>query len=222
MIRPFFRAAAAAFLVVAGVAAHAETTLTWGWTDIHCGVIAADGTRTQQPCDARSFSALVMPGESVFVGATLHYSYSDDGLALDPGGNWGFVTGCCGSFRRVTHEAGALYLYSNQCSSLQECMGRPFDRVDTFNPTSSPLILGDNDVPDTITGELGLFATSGQSATSPFGAMRTAFVDALGFGHSGIAAAVPEPSSCALLLAGLAMLYAVTRRRARGPAIARR
>jgi hypothetical protein len=60
-----------------------------------------------------------------------------------------------------------------------------------------------------------LFATSGQLATWPGGAMRMAWIDAQGFGISAIAPAIPEPATVALMFAGLALLGLV--RRARNP-----
>ena len=43
------------------------------WSDVTCGLIGADGTRSQHMCDGRSFSAHVDPGEAAYVSATLHY-----------------------------------------------------------------------------------------------------------------------------------------------------
>jgi hypothetical protein len=60
MIRCLSRGVAIALLLWAAASARAEATLTHGWTDISCGVIGANGMRTEQPCDGRSFSALVM------------------------------------------------------------------------------------------------------------------------------------------------------------------
>jgi hypothetical protein len=191
-------ALACAWAFLAAAPAHAMAVLDVSWSDVTCGLIGADGTRSQHMCDGRSFSAYVDPGEAVFVSATLHYRYSDDGLLLPPG-SWAFP-GNPGVTYRMTGEAGALYLYSNQCSSFQECINRPVERIDTFNRTSTPLILGNNDVPDSLTGELQLVATSGQLATWPGGATRTAFVDASAYTISGIAPAVPEPGSYALML----------------------
>lgn len=204
-----------AWAVLASAPAHALAVFVLSWSDVTCGLIGADGARSPQACDGRSFSASVDPGEAVFVSATLHYQYSDDGLPLPPG-LWAFP-GNPGVTYRVSGEAGALYFYSNRCSSFLECIGRPADRIDTFNRGSEPLILGNNDVPDSLTGELHLEATSGELATWPFGGVvRTAFLDASGRTISGIAPAVPEPASYALMLAGLAAVGAAARRHRRG------
>lgn len=185
-----------------------------------CGLIGVDGTRSEQPCDGlsqfeplrRGLTAFVNPGESVFVSGTLHYRYSDEGLPLPPG-TFAFEFPRPGVAYPVTGEASALYFWSNQCSVFPECINLPLEGTDTFNHTSDPLILGNNDVPDSLTGALQLMATSGQALTWPVGATRTAFVNADASTVSGIAPAIPEPSTYALMLAGLAALGAVARRR---------
>ena len=150
----------------------------------------SDVTCLTDPCDGR------------FVSATLHYHYSDDGLPLAEG-NWVFPGDwdIPGFGPRRTNEVGALYLYSD-------------------NYGARPLIFGHNDTPDSFSGELRLTATPTGSGGSDY-----AYVGAFGWTYSGnfpgtvggfypsIAPAIPEPSSVALILAGLAALGLVRRSR---------
>ncbi len=106
----------AALLGAASDSPMATTTLDYHWTDITCGIVAADGSTVAQPCTGPgpSFSALVQPGESAFVRATLEYSYHDDGLLLDQ--PQAFQIDPSG-LRNATvhHEASGLYFASNAC-----------------------------------------------------------------------------------------------------------
>jgi hypothetical protein len=81
------RAAAVALLALGGACARTETTLTFEWINITCGIIEADGSRAEQSCTGPSFSALAPPGQSVVVSASLSYAYSDDGLPLEHPGS---------------------------------------------------------------------------------------------------------------------------------------
>ena len=207
------RAAAVALLALAGACARAETTLTFEWTNIHCGIIAADGSRAEQSCTGPSFSALAQPGQSVFVSASLSYTYSDDGLPLEHPGF--FQTDAFGHGRSVDHEAAVIFMTSNLCQS-RLCLltgGRP-DLLDSFSgPTG--LIFGENTVPDETSGAVSFFASSGVPSNFLSGEMRIAFFSASVTTFSGVTP-IPEPSTYALTLAGLALLGVAALRRVRG------
>ncbi len=205
------RAAALSLLALAGVCARGETTLTFEWTNITCGIIAADGSRTVQPCASTSFAAMVEPGQAVFVSASLSYTYSDDGLPLEHLGI--FQTDALGHGRSIDHEAAVIFMTSNLCQS-RSCLlfGVPPDRLDSFSgPTG--LIIGENTVPDETSGAVGFFASSGVPSTLLSGGTRSAFFHASVTTFSGVAP-VPEPGTYALMLAGLAVLGVAARRRA--------
>jgi hypothetical protein len=194
--------------------ASALTTLTYYWSDASCGIVEPDGAPTVVPCSSSStsFGALVQPGHSVFVTATLNYTYHDDGLTLaqpsyfqaDPSGF---------DVRVFDHEAGALtFFLTNACSS-RYC-SRPPHLLDSFNGPYT-IVLGDNDVPDDLSGELTVTATSGIAASWFVPENRTAFFVIGPTTFEGVTPA-PEPATYALMLAGLAMVSAAARRRRRG------
>jgi hypothetical protein len=184
-------------LIAAGPA-RADTNLTTAWTDATCGVIARDGTRTLGACSGLSFSALLQPGETAFVSATLRWTYDDDGLALDR--PQAFQTDAFGSVRILTHESAGVFVISNLCQG-RSCSYPP-DRIDSFSGPNA-VILGDNDVPDELTGERTFFASSGVAADWFAPAQRNAFLGiAVAFAYDGVNP-VPELSTWALMLAGL-------------------
>ena len=206
------RAAAVVLLALAGVCACAETTLTYEWTNITCGIVAADGSRTEQPCASTSFAAMVEPGQSVFVSASLSYTYSDDGLPLQQ--PVGFQTDAFGGARPLDHESAGIYVVSNLCQG-RLCTLQP-DRIDSFGGPNA-LILGDNLVRDELTGEQTFFASSGVPSTwLQGGAQRGAFLNVVAaITFSGVPP-VPEPGTYALMLAGLVMLGVTARPRGGG------
>jgi PEP-CTERM motif len=216
MIRSLFMTAAAGGLTLAGAAAHAEVTLTYEWTDISCGVTAADGSRSTAPCATTSFSALIQPGESVYVNAHLSYAYHDDGLALAQP-----VILQPSPFNTIVlnHEAAVLPVTYSVCRDYASCNAQAYDHIDSAigPPPLYPLVLGNNPEPDELSGTTFVFASSGLPTSYPGFVQRSVFFDVLNVQtYSGIAAAVPEPASYALILAGLAVVVTAARRRRRG------
>jgi hypothetical protein len=171
LLRSFLRTFAVMLLAWAGVSARAETTLTYEWIDITCGTIAADGSRSAQPCATTSFSALLHPGESVYVSASLSYDYHDDGLALartvtlHPSPNNMVV---------LDHEAAVVGVISSLCFDFRSCNAQAADHVDNFVGAGplSPLVFGNNLVPDDLSGQSRFFASSGVPSTYPGGVLQ--------------------------------------------------
>lgn len=184
-------------------AARATTTLTTSWSDVECGLVATDGTRTAQPCPgpSPSFSALAQPGEFVYVSATLNYTYSDDGLRLDR--PWAYQLDESGlRVQVVEYESAGLYLISNDCRG-RSC-ARPPDVVNSFDGPFL-LLLGNNDTPDLFSGQQRFTATSGVAADWFFASTRTAFM-AVNAQVVQSVTPIPEPQTWALMLAGLGAL----------------
>jgi PEP-CTERM motif len=190
----------------------AMTTLTYEWVDLHCGIVATDGSVSARPCatDQPSFTALVQPGEAALLFATLAYAYHDDGLLLDR--REGFQMDAFGfQMRYFDHEAAGLHISSSTCQN-RYC--NPFPEwTDSF---SGPIgvLLGDNDVADDLTGRIDFTVTAGVRSAWPGAETRTAFLGATAETFSPVAA-IPEPSTWALMAAGLLSIAVLARRRGR-------
>ena len=160
------------------------------------------------------FAALLQPGWSATIRADIHYAYHDDGLPVDPRvAQFQNDTSGVGN-TVVDHEAGAIYVASSFCQNRYCSAGG----IETSGTPFAPFLLGNNDVPDDLTGTWSVFATSNRPSDNQtpdfarlnIGAFGRYFsADGTGGLVNAIAAPVPEPSTYALFMAGLALLGAV-------------
>jgi PEP-CTERM motif len=216
MTRTLVACTAALCGIVFNADAVAHVDMTLAIDGVACTVTSPSGT-TAVPCDGASFAASLQPGWSATIRADVHYTYHDDGLPVDPRMAQ-FQNDAFGlSNTAVDHEAGAIYVVSSYCQNRYDCAGP----IDTSGTPFAPFFLGNNDVPDDLTGTWSVFATSSRSSDSPFPAFATLTIGAFGRYFSGdgtsglvnaIAAPVPEPGTYALFMAGLGLLGAVRRR----------
>ena len=187
--------------------AAADVTLTGVIVDATCGVRGTSGT-TLQACSAlpqgTGFHVTIAPGETAFVNATLRYEYSDDGLRLPV--PFPLQLDYFGvSFRNVNYEVGEIVPLSNACRS--RACGLP-PSLDVGGSTAF-LVLGENDKPDHLTGELPLSSFVSVLATSGIAYPMDVFVNWQAI-TAGVAA-IPEPAAWTLLLPGLAAMLLVRR-----------
>lgn len=191
----------------------ASVYMTLAIDGVECTVTSPSGT-TAVACDGASFAVLLQPGWSATIWADIHYTYRDDGLPVDPR-RAQFQNDASGLGNTVVdHEAGAIYVSSSFCQNRYNCSGG----IDTSGTPFAPFFLGSNEVPDDLTGTWSVFATSIRSSDNQtpdfarlnIGAFGRYFsADGTGGLVNAIAAPVPEPSTYALFMAGLALLGAI-------------
>lgn len=199
-------------LSLGSASAMSMTTLTYDWTEITCGIVTPGGLTTALPCPTNnpSFTARVQPGESVVVTATLSYHYQDDGLAL--GRVEGFQMDAFGfQMAYFDHEAAGLGFFSSTCRS-RYCNPFPHWTDSVSGPIA--VVIGNNDAPDDLTGSISFSVAAGISSSWVGPDTRTAYVSVWSREFSPVNA-VPEPSTYALMLAGLLSVGFVARHRSR-------
>jgi hypothetical protein len=211
-----FRFALLAMLWLLAQNASAITTFNYHWSDVTCGIVERDGTRTLLPCtssDAPTFTASVVDGQAVFVTATFNYAYHDDGLRFSmpeilPDESRGRIT--------VFEEAAGIYFRRIPCTGFRGCNINGGE-LGSYN-IPGQLILGINGTPDDIESQLSFSVMSGsryfpQQIPEAPAVSRTVFFDV---GQVITISPAPEPATYALMLVGLAAVGAAARRRRRG------
>jgi PEP-CTERM motif len=183
--------------------ASAAVTFDYSFSEISCGHIDHAGVTTFDVCATPSyFASIGFDHAEAFLYATLTYHYTDDGLPL--GRRDELQTDWSGLRHVVTdYEAAAINVSGSGCAS-REC--NPYATGVGYQV----IVLGLNDHPDDLTGSVRLFTgiEDGFFSTTLFLSADTQI----------LAAPIPEPSSWALMLLGLAMLpFAAGSLRRQGP-----
>jgi len=196
---------ATATVLLTSTGAIAESHLDATITGYECSASFA-GIVQGLPCSGSSVSGQgSRSGDYVQIAATVRYAYHDDGLSIP----------ALDSSQAAEYERGILSLNSsfvftpNMCTPGKPCI---FPVLSQF--TSPPFVLGLNDMPDDLSGEVELVARYDMTSvfSGPFGAGGGLGVAINGVRAEAISAPVPEPTSYALMLAGLALLGIVAKR----------
>jgi hypothetical protein len=186
--------------------AHALATIETNVSGISCGITDSSGATMLSDCSSLSFAVTLQPGQSAFLRGTLNYHYTDDGLPV----RFTSVPITTGVTFQTSFEAG-LILFPNDLCDPRFCGFVPPSVSFASSPTlRTPLILGQNEQSDDITGSVDMFATISQSvdARLPFSADLR-----IGGVPFAISAPVPEPATIGLLASGLLLGAALRRRR---------
>lgn len=191
--------------------AAALVTLETSVSNITCGITDAAGLSRFGNCSSLSFPALIEPGETAFLRATLHYHYTDQGLPLPV--PMQFQVNELGMNGVMTfNEAAGLYVNSNLCGG-RHCPIPPHVQVEgTLFP---PLILGLNDHPDDLTGSRDLYVEVSALGGLPYpmSYATTLFLYPFSIVYAAPAPPIPEPATVSLIGAGLLALGWLGRRR---------
>ena len=175
-------------------------------TGATCSITALDGSMTTTPCDPAGWVAVLSPGWSAQMTATINYSYEDDGLPLGDSHPF-FQTdhyGIGGVEPRF--EAGAIYTLTNSSHCYTRystlCGNLPGDEY--FGESGyPPIFLSNNDVADDVSGELSATTGVRWNPPSAFYGQGYYWTPTLYVSTWTMVASIPEPSTWALMLVPL-------------------
>lgn len=188
--------------------ASAFATLDISLSNVTCGVSGPSGTTAVQ-CgpgvygNGASFVASLQAGETAIINATLSYKYRDDGLALS---SPGFVVFDPQTFFFGDHEFAAFRVVSNACEQPGSC------GPDITGGSTDRLVLGLNSTADFLTGSLSVFSAVVASSSPLTTTVTIGWLDDVYSVGEAPVTAVPEPSTYALMVAGLLTVLVVSRR----------
>jgi hypothetical protein len=209
----------AACLLLAAPLSHAapspalsKAVLTSSLVSVTCTLTTPAGT-TVVPCSTAGWSPTLEQGWTASMTATYSYSYTDDGLPTTP-----FLfqlNSFGGSFERATFEAGALYpRTSSGCAESR--FGCGLTPIFVYGGTRfEPLFLSNDDVPTNTSGTVSITTNATVTGPTPVPWTPRLFIETFELVNS--VPAIPEPSTYALMLGGLCLVAAMSRRRAPPP-----
>jgi hypothetical protein len=190
-----------------------KAVLTSSLVSVTCTITTPAGTTTV-PCSTTGWSPTLLQGWTASMTATYSYTYVDDGLPLlRP---FGFQMDANGlGVQFASFEAGALYaLTSSTCAESRS--GCRVDPSFQFSGTRfGPLFLSNDAVATNTSGTVSITTNATVADNSPFAWTPGLFIGTFEVVNS--VPAIPEPSTYALMLGGLCLVAAMSRRRASPP-----
>jgi PEP-CTERM motif len=204
------------------MAARAEVSIEAWLTDFSCSFTDSSGISVGIPCSgptantgaAASVTVGLSPGESVHISATLNIVYEDDGLRLITPTPYFSGTDLVGT---LFTEAGLIYVRTarTDCIALRSSC-----TIDAIDSLPFPLVVGNNSFAESLQQQISVvsdvvnFNAPNPPGSFPHSFTATAFLGVpLAIQVQSPITPVPEPSTSALLVAGLLAVWFVYRGR---------
>lgn len=190
-------------------------------TSANCSITTLEGTTTTVACDPAGWTAVLGPGWSAQMTATIHYEYSDNGLPLhgsagrrptfqlDP---FGF------SLLELEFEAGAIHAFTHwtHCHARTTSCGEiaPGGGDQYFGEYGfPPVFVSHNEVADDVSGDISVTTGVRWDAASLYYGLGITWSHTLFVNPSTQVAAIPEPATWLLMVGPLLGLGWLGRRR---------